>query len=408
MAGANGALATTTSSGAWQEFELPGIDNVTGVSCPSVSLCVASYYGHEGPDPIGGVLTSTDPTGGAGAWTATNLQESVNGISCPTVGLCVATPNEPSAGLVLTSTDPTGGAGAWATTNTGLYTTLQSVSCASTTLCVAGAAGDTVFSSNPTGGRGSWGVDDAGGGGVVQAVSCPLSSSTCISVGGTGISVGTLVAAHTLSVTVAGSGSGSVRGSSGATGIVCPLTCSSLAPSGSTATLLAGPAPGSFFAGWGKPCTKRGAKRCSLKMSRDETVTATFDADQLSCVVKPRGSTVLLVRPRKRSRPSTDTFTVSVTCDQDATLAVHARITAALDRKTKRGKARTTKIPLAPKRVRVEGDVAKAIVLKLPAAALADLEHRRHEAIEITIHARGVHGSGRTTTTVPTLHAKRA
>ena len=405
---APGALATTTSSGGWQEIELPGMD-VTDVSCPSTSLCVASYDGADTDGVISansGVLTSTDPTGGAEAWTATNLNQELNGVSCPTVSLCVATANEQNVGLVLTSTDPTGGAGAWSTVTADSNTTLQAVDCASTTLCVAGNGGETAFSSDPTGGPGAWGIDDAPEGGVAQAVSCPLSTSTCIAIGGDAISVGTLVAAHTMSVSLAGSGSGSVRGSSGAFGILCPGTCSSLAPADGTATLLATPGRGSFFAGWGRPCTKRAAKLCKVRMSADKAVTATFDGDRPSCVTKP-SATIRLGRELARARTSIDTLTLSVKCDQKTRLAVGGTITATLRKKTRDHAARSSKIALTSDRVVVKAAATKAIKLKLPAAALADLRRHKPESLRIHILERGAHGSNRLFSTVPSLHAKR-
>jgi hypothetical protein len=298
--------------------------------------------------------------------------------------------------VVLTSTDPTGGAGAWSSTNTGLDLTLQAISCASTTLCVAGTAGDTVFSSNPAGGTGAWNVDDAGQGGVVQGVSCPLSTSTCFSVGGTGLSVGTVVPAHALNVTVNGSGTGRVIGAD----LGCPGTCSDLVPEGSSATLMAMAAPGSFLAGWSRPCPKAATKECKLKMSRDEAVTATFDGDQPSCSITPRSPTILLKRLRTRRRTSIDTLTVSVRCDQNTRLRLNATITATL-----RNGTRT--ITLKPRHVSVKGGLAKTIKLKLPRKAIIDLERRRHEAVLLATHARGAHGSSSTSTTLPTLYANR-
>jgi hypothetical protein len=401
VAGADGALATTTSSGGWQDVEFPGINTITGVSCPSTSLCVATYDAGTitptGAVPTGGVLTSTNPTGGAAAWTATTLYRSFNGVSCPTTTLCVAAVNDPNAGVVLTSTDPTGGAGAWSSTNTGSDLTLQAVSCASTTLCVAGTAGDTVFSSNPAGGTGAWNVDDAGKGGVVQGVSCPLSTSTCFSVGGTGLSVGTVVPAHALNVTVNGSGAGRVLGAD----LSCPGMCSDLVPQGTSATLMATAFPGSFLAGWSRPCARAATKDCKLKMSREEAVTATFDGDQPRCSITPRTSTILLARPRHRRRASIDTLTVSVRCDQKTRVNLNATITAATLRKS------AGTITLKPRHVSLNAGLAKTIKLKLPGKAIADLERRRHEAIRLDIRARGAHGSSTASTTLPTLHAKR-
>src|SRR5579862_4299956 len=55
---------------------------LTAVSCPSASLCVAV-------DDSGNVVTSTNPAGGAHAWTVAHVDGSqiLNGISCPTTTL---------------------------------------------------------------------------------------------------------------------------------------------------------------------------------------------------------------------------------------------------------------------------------------------------------------------------------
>ena len=76
---------------------------------------------------------------------------------------------------------------------------------------------------------------------------------------------------HRLSVTLAGSGSGSVSGS----GIACPGTCSRTFPAGTVVTLIASPASGSSFTGWsGTGCAGTGA--CNVTLSSDRAVTANF------------------------------------------------------------------------------------------------------------------------------------
>jgi hypothetical protein len=58
---------------------------VHGVSCPSSGLCVAV-------DDNGNVVVSSNPTGGAAAWTVTNIDgnNSLRGVSCPSIDLCFA------------------------------------------------------------------------------------------------------------------------------------------------------------------------------------------------------------------------------------------------------------------------------------------------------------------------------
>ena len=75
----------------------------------------------------------------------------------------------------------------------------------------------------------------------------------------------------TLTVSLAGSGSGTVT----ATGISCPGTCSHSYTAGSSVVLTASAAAGSSFSGWsGGGCSGTGS--CTVTMSADQTVTATF------------------------------------------------------------------------------------------------------------------------------------
>jgi hypothetical protein len=82
-----------------------------------------------------------------------------------------------------------------------------------------------------------------------------------------------LIAAPTLTVTKAGSGSGTVTSSPA--GIDCGATCSSSFPSGSMVTLTATADAGSTFTGWAGDCSGTGS--CVVTMDQDRAVTATFD-----------------------------------------------------------------------------------------------------------------------------------
>jgi uncharacterized delta-60 repeat protein len=78
-----------------------------------------------------------------------------------------------------------------------------------------------------------------------------------------------------VNVTKSGAGSGSVQSSP--QGIACGASCSGPFDDGSQVTLTATAAAGSAFAGWsGAGCSGTGA--CTLTMSADQTVTATFNA----------------------------------------------------------------------------------------------------------------------------------
>jgi hypothetical protein len=98
-----GASATAAPAPAGLTWTSPGtIDTVSpfavrqslnGVSCPTVSFCVAV-------DGVGNVLTSTQPTGGAAAWSAVNVDTSsgLTAVSCASPSLCVAVDNAGDVG----------------------------------------------------------------------------------------------------------------------------------------------------------------------------------------------------------------------------------------------------------------------------------------------------------------------
>jgi len=82
---------------------------VYGVSCPAASLCVAGTN-------TGDLVTSSEPTSGAGGWTPANITKTFGfaGVSCVSTALCVALDG---GGEIVTATEPTGGAGAWSSAN---------------------------------------------------------------------------------------------------------------------------------------------------------------------------------------------------------------------------------------------------------------------------------------------------
>ncbi|HVV90617.1 MAG TPA: hypothetical protein VHB53_08995 [Solirubrobacterales bacterium] len=146
---------------------------VQGISCPSSHLCVAVTT-------LGQIYSSTDPTGPASAWNVTELKPTgrnihLYGVSCPTESFCVAVSGRRvNTGKVFTSTDPTGPASAWQEADLGESFDLRAVACASTTLCVAaGANGELVASRDPAGGAAAWSAVGAPGGtGILQSISC--------------------------------------------------------------------------------------------------------------------------------------------------------------------------------------------------------------------------------------------
>ncbi len=78
------------------------------------------------------------------------------------------------------------------------------------------------------------------------------------------------VARYSLALSLAGAGSGMVRGFA----ISCPGSCSQTYGSGRVVSLTAVPAAGSTFVGWSGACSGTGG--CSVTMVSDQSVTATF------------------------------------------------------------------------------------------------------------------------------------
>lgn len=184
----SGHLVTSTkpTKGVWKSpvsVEPASDGGLTGISCPTAKLCVAV-------DQSGNVLTSTNPAAGAKYWTkparidpTTDAGGGYTGlaaISCPSAKLCVAVDNAAS-GNVVTATNPTGGAHAWTVTKVGGL--LDAVSCTyGTTFCVV-AGSQHWWSTAPTGGASGWHATGAPtGGGAISAIACPA-TTMCLGVG---------------------------------------------------------------------------------------------------------------------------------------------------------------------------------------------------------------------------------
>ena len=166
---------------------LAGFGYIADNACPATSLCVAS----GGDGGYGGFYTSTDPAGGAATWafSETDLGSLISGVSCASVSLCVAVDQ---SGDVFTSTDPAGGAGTWSFgTIDPDGSDLTGVSCPSASLCVAVDLNGAIFAStDPAGGPATWYRTKRRGGHKRGwfGVSCP-SVRLCVAAGsGFGVS----------------------------------------------------------------------------------------------------------------------------------------------------------------------------------------------------------------------------
>ena len=147
------------------------------------------------------------------------------------------------------------------------------MSCPTSSFCVAADWTGNALTYNGT----SWSPPtkiDANN--YLTSVSCPT-SDFCAAVDGVGnaltYTAPTTLPPRTLTVSLAGSGAGTVTASGGN----CPGACSHSYANGTIVTLIATPKAGSTFAGWSASgCSGTGT--CAMTMSADQTVTATFTA----------------------------------------------------------------------------------------------------------------------------------
>jgi hypothetical protein len=181
------ALTTATPSRprSWKRFLIDGRAPLDAVSCSSPTFCAAV-------DTNGDVVTSTDPTAGPAAWTVVQIRPGfafagsaqpvpLTAISCPSSRLCVTGDDFPRE--IVTTTDPRGASAAWSD-GIGIGHTysadgLVSVSCPSTRFC-ATVGDDGVYASTDPVGPASTKlvIDDS-----LEAISCG-SRTLCLAVAG--------------------------------------------------------------------------------------------------------------------------------------------------------------------------------------------------------------------------------
>jgi hypothetical protein len=149
--------ATPRRPGSWKRFLIDGRAPLDAVSCSSPTFCAAV-------DTNGGVVTSTDPTAGPAAWTIVQIRPGfpfagstvsvpLTAVSCPSSHLCVTGDDFPRE--IITTADPGGGPAAWSD-GIGIghaYSAdgLVSVSCPSTRFCATVGDDGVHASTDPTG-----------------------------------------------------------------------------------------------------------------------------------------------------------------------------------------------------------------------------------------------------------------
>jgi hypothetical protein len=172
--------ATDPLSGNWSisaPYKGPGAPHLTGVSCPTASLCVA-VSGENGA-AAGRVFTSTAPT--TGIWQSAPLTGSppdLRAVSCSSTTQCMAVGR---GGLIYVSAEPTGGAGAWHAVVSPTPRDLEAVACIAGFLCAAGDAGGNLLTTASEPGGPDFAVANTGGSVQITGVSCPTTAA-CVTV----------------------------------------------------------------------------------------------------------------------------------------------------------------------------------------------------------------------------------
>ena len=155
-----------------------GLDSIGCSSTAKTNLCVAG-------DLHGNVWATAHPSRPGKGWrreTIDNTSYAITGVSCPTTTLCIAID---SAGQVLHSTKPLSGATAWtkparidtATQPGGAYAGLSAISCPTATLCVAvdnATNGQVAYTTTPNGPASSWHLVTIGQNVTLSSVSCSI------------------------------------------------------------------------------------------------------------------------------------------------------------------------------------------------------------------------------------------
>jgi hypothetical protein len=239
---------------------------LASVSCPSLTQCTAGDDSY----PTGQYVTFDPQTGAvvSGPTPVTSNDGSLIALDCTSTSLCTGVA---FYGDVLSFNPTTGTVSEGPTATGGVY--LRGVACASANQCTVVDDHGQAISFDPTN-PGTPATPTIDAGTSLKSVAC-VSTVECVAVDQVGQ---VFTSARSLAVSLAGSGSGTVSGTS----LTCPGTCTGYYGIGAGVTLTATPAPGSTFTGWsGGGCSGTGA--CNVTLNSDQKITATFTA-------KPPGS----------------------------------------------------------------------------------------------------------------------
>lgn len=169
--GYSGTIVTTTDLTDWSTMTSGTTETLTGISCLSTSYCVATGQGGTIDVLSGGTWTTTTTTIGASAW--------LYGVTCLAADDCFATGKQgvtvsfDSTNIAPTIIQLAGG---------GTTQTMDSISCVSTSTCVAVGAAGTILGT--TNGGQTWLPQTSGVAGALDSVSCY--AADCIAAGASG------------------------------------------------------------------------------------------------------------------------------------------------------------------------------------------------------------------------------
>jgi hypothetical protein len=195
---------------------------------------------------------------------------------------------------------------------------------------------------------------------------------------------GTVGPTSTLTVSIAGAGHGTVSGS----GISCPGNCSSGYADGTSVTLSAVAATGSTFAGWSGGCSGTGS--CTVTISADQTITATF-ATATGPGRTPAPSCTLTAGKPRSGKHGTQLIALIARCDQAAQLKLTGRLTTIRIVRRHHHKRVAT---LPARRVSIGAGTPLTITVPVLSKALRALGSHVHETAAFTLTASNSNGVG--------------
>ena len=304
----------TSPGGTWQEAFAP-VWGVDAISCPTSSFCLAG----EGE---GFIRYSTDPA--LGSWTSLDVATGeVNAVACLSASFCALADRTGYVYVADTEAKIKEEKG-WKATDVDGSTALRGIACSAPTSCVAiDGSGDVLDLAIDGSGEATVSKEDIDGANHLTAITC--TGTTCVAVDSAGnvlasldggaiwrseyalgtdltsvscsgftlcLATGTngevtafeAAAPGQLSVSLDGSGAGTVASSP--PGISCPSDCTYGYAAGSGVVLTATAAPGSTFAGW-LGCKYLTATECEVTIGEASEVTAVFLKEAEAPLIAP-------------------------------------------------------------------------------------------------------------------------